>query len=1034
MIDAMIRFSIGNRALVLALALALTVAGARLARDLPIDVLPDLTAPVVTVMTDAHGMAPEEVETLITRPIENAVGGATGVRRVRSNSTFALSTVWIEFDDSADVYRARQVVGEKLALVAVAMPEGAVPVMAPVSSIMGEIMTIGMYGEGHTPMAVKEAADFVVRKRLLAVPGVSQVVTVGGETRQIRVEADPDRLAARRIPLARLVDAARNMNENFSAGVIKTAGEDHVVRGLGRIRTAEDVGATVVDVVGGAPVLMRDVADVKVMPEFRVGDTAVNRAPAVLLSVLKHPDANTLELTKRVERAVADLRTTLPAGMAIDTHVFRQSDFIDRAMDNVKRVLVEGALLVAIILVLFLGDFRTTVISLSAIPLSLVCTAFTFKILGMNLNTMTLGGIAIAIGVVVDDAIIDVENVFRRMRENARLPEAERRPAFAVVFDATREIRASIVIATVIVIMVFAPLFFLGGVEGRLLRPLGVAYIVSIAASLLVALTVTPALCALLLPAHFRGAAPAAAREGRVTVALKALYRPFLGFATGRPRLTLLIGAAFTVATTVPLASLGRSFLPGFNEGSLIVKVATAPGSSIEKSVEVASLVDGILARHPNISRTARKTGRGENDEHGKFPNESEIEATLDMKGRRLAGVMEELRASLAAIPGVQITFSQPISHRIDHMLSGTMANLAVKIFGPDRQTLHRLAAESYAAIKDVRGLVDLGVEQQADIPQITVTPDRGALGKYGLSIVDVAHASEFAVDGARVTKLLDGEKEFAVTVGLPAAWRESPEALARVPVDTPLGVTVPLGTVARIGPALGPNMVNRENGQRKLVIQANVAGRDLRGAVDEVRARIAAAVTLPEGYSIEYGGQFESEAQASRTISTLSVASLVFILLLLYMEFRSFKESAMVMVNLPLALAGGVLALLATGGVINVSSMVGFITLFGIATRNGILLVSHYHHLRDEEGIALEAAVSRGSQERLAPILMTALATGLALVPFALGSERPGNEILSPMAVVILGGLVTSTLLNMIMIPALYTAFGDRSRSPETV
>lgn len=1027
MLDTIIRLSLENRLIVLALSLVLFIAGVYVAANIPVDVFPDLTAPTVVIMTEAHGMAPEEVEALVTAPVEGALNGATGVRRVRSASTYGTSTVWIEFAWGMDIYRARQVVNEKLQLVAASLPRGVVPVLAPISSIMGEIMYVDIKSDRHTLMEVKEAADFVVRKRLLSVPGVAQVVTVGGEAKQYHIHVDPQRLFFFGVALEEVMAAARGLNENFSAGVIKTGGQDYLLRGIGRVTSAADIENSVVAAKEGIPVLMKDIARVRVDPAFRVGDAAVNAQPAVLVTVQKHPDANTIELTRRIETTLAGIQKTLPQGMVIDTDILKQSDFITRAIDNVRRVVVEGAVLVVLILFLFLGNMRTTIISITAMPLSLVFSIFVLRLFDITINTMTLGGMAIAIGVIVDDAIIDVENVFRRLKENRRKPEEARHPVLRVVFDASKEIRSSIVNATLIIIVVFVPLFFLSGIEGRLLRPLGVSYIVAIGASLVVALTVTPALCASLLP---RAKFIEKGGDSVIVRWLKRGYEPFLTRAVSNPAPVLAGSATLFIVSLVPLFFIGRSFLPAFNEGSLTVMVATAPGTSLEKSAEIGALAERILLNHPNIAKTARKTGRGELDEHGKFPNASEIEAQLDMKGRGLEEVLAELRKGMAALPGTIVTFGQPISHRIDHMLSGTTANIAVKVFGPELFKLRAIAEDIRSEMSGVEGIADLSVEQQADVAQVRIVPRRAELAKYGLPVSTVAETVEIAMAGVPVSRTLEGDRGFDIVVRFEDTGTRDIGSVNALLVDTPSGAKVPLSALATIASAKGPNSISRENGQRKIVVQANVAGRDLKSVYQEVKAGIEKNLTLPQGYYIEYGGQFESEATATRTIGLLSILSLLFIFLILYMEFRSFRTATLIMVNLPLALIGGIIAVFLTGGVINIASMVGFITLFGIATRNGILLVSHYRHLTEVEGRTLREAVFQGSRERLRPVIMTALAAGLALVPFAVASDKPGNEILSPLAVVILGGLLSSTVLNMIVLPSLYIKFGKENLS----
>ncbi|MHB8057472.1 MAG: efflux RND transporter permease subunit [Desulfuromonadaceae bacterium] len=1021
MLDKVIRLALENRLIVVVASLLVLLVGTYITMKMPVDVLPDLTAPTVTIITEAHGMATEEVESVVTYPIESAVNGSSGVRRVRSYTVAGLSTVWVEFSWGTDIYKARQVVNEKLQSLAGVLPADAVPQLAPISSIMGEIMHVSLISDQHNTMELKETADFVVRKRLLAIPGVSQVSNIGGDTRQYQAVLDPQRLQAFGVTVGEVITALKGANENFAAGVMKKTGQEYLIRGVGRVRSTADLEQVVVAVKGGVPVLVRDVATVVIGPAFRYGDASANGKPGVVISIQKHPTANTLELTKRLEVKLAELQKSLPVGMILETDIFRQSDFIERAIDNIKKVLSEGALLVIIILFLFLGNVRTTVISITAIPLSLLFAIFALRIFDISINTMTLGGMAIAIGVIVDDAIIDVENVFRRLQENRLKPENLRSPARTVIFEASKEIRASIVNATLIILMVFMPLFFLTGVEGRLLRPLGISYMVSIGASLLVALTVTPALCSYLLPR-----AKCLEREGESVVVrwLQRIYQPMLNLAINRPKLVIAGSAVAFALAMIPLSMTGRSFLPAFNEGALTVVVVTSAGTSLEQSAAIALNVENTLLAHPNVKKTARRTGRGDMDEHGKAASMTEIEAKLDMKERKLGDVMAELRKSIAGMPAT-ITFGQPIGHRIDHMLSGTMANIAIKVYGPELFRLRSTAEEIRGAIADVAGLADLSVEQQKDIPQVRIVPDRAQMARYNLTMSGVAEAMEAATAGMTVTRTLEGDRGFDVVVKFPDSARNSTGSIESVLIDTPTGVKIPLSAVARVVSAKGPNTITRENAQRKIVVQANVTGRDLRSVFEDVKSRIEQKVKLPEGYYVEYGGQFESEAEATRTIGLLSLVSLLFIILILYIEFRSFKDAFLVMVNLPLAFIGGILAVYFTSGVISVASLVGFITLFGIATRNGILLISHYKHLMEEEGKNLQEAVLQGSMERLRPVIMTALAAGLALVPFAIASDKPGNEILSPLAIVILGGLLSSTLLNMVVLPSLYLKFG---------
>jgi CzcA family heavy metal efflux pump len=1024
MLDRLIKLSLENRLLVIAFSIFLLIAGIYTALKIPVDIFPDLTAPTVTIMTESHGMAPEEVETLITMPIESAMNGATGVRRVRSSSTFGISTVWVEFQWGTDIFKARQVVNEKLQLVSPNIPGGITPVLAPITSIMGEIMYVGLWSDRHTSMDIKEVGDFVIRKRLLSVPGVSQVVIIGGDTRQYHIKIDPLRLNSFGVTLNQVMDAVKESSENFSAGVMKSGGQDYLIRGIGRARTIDDIGNSVIAVNEGIPVFVRDVAEVKPGPAIKVGDASVNKEPAVLIAIQKHPEVNTIELTKRLEKTLSEIQGTLPDGMKIDSDIYKQSDFIIRAIDNVKKVVLEGAILVIAILFIFLGNIRTTIISITAIPLSLMFSIFVLRLFDITINTMTLGGMAIAIGVIVDDAIIDVENVFRRLKENHRKSEGQQKSPIEVIFEASKEIRSSIVNATLIIIVVFLPLFFLSGLEGKLLRPLGISYIVSIGASLIIALTVTPALCSYLLPkAKFMD------KEGESLIVrwLKTAYRPGLAISLRSPNLIIAGSFIVFIISLIPLFFIGRSFLPSFNEGSLTVMVATAPGTSIEKSAAIASLAEGVLLNHPNITKTARRTGRGDLDEHWKPANISEIEAKMELNGRGLDEVLNELRKDMAAIPGAVITFGQPISHRIDHMLAGTTANIAVKAFGPELFRLRAIAEDIRFEMSGVKGVVDLSVEQQTYIPQLRIIPDRTELAKYGMSIADVANAAEAAVAGKVVSRIVEDGRVFDVVVKFDDNIRGNIENIKNMLIDTPSGVNVPLSAIAEVVSAKGPNSISRENVQRRIIVQANVSGRDLRSVYEDIKGNIEKNLNLPAGYYIEYGGQFEAEAAAARMIGLLSIASLFLIILILYIEFRSFKTAALVMINLPLALIGGIFAVFLTGGVINISSMVGFITLFGIATRNGILLISHYQHLLEVEGRPFKEAVFQGSMERLRPVLMTALTAGFALVPFAIAPDKPGNEILSPLAIVILGGLFSSTALNMIVLPSLYIKYGKK-------
>lgn len=1026
MMNDLIAWSLRNRVLVLAAAALLLVGGAWTAVRMPVDVFPDLSAPTVTVLTEAHGMAPEEVEALVTFPIETSVNGATGVRRVRSSTAQGISVVWVEFDWGMEIFRARQIVTEKLQVVASGLPTGvSPPVLAPVSSIMGEIMMIGLTGP-QSPEELRTVADWTIRRRLLAVAGVAQVIPIGGAVKQYQVLADPARMRATGVTLAEVVRAAAGSNRNASGGVYMSKGQEYVIRGIGRVRDVSEIAGTVVAVRGGVPVLLGQVAEVRAGAAPRFGDGSVNAEPGVVLAVQKQPGANTLELTARINEQLAEVQRGLPAGMRIESELFRQADFISVAVDNVIAALRDGAILVVVILFLFLWNLRTTAISIVAIPLSLVVAILAMQLLGITINTMTLGGMAIAIGALVDDAIIDVENVFRRLKENHHLPESARRPSLAVVFDASREIRASIVNATLIIIVVFLPLFFLGGVEGRLLQPLGFAYVVSILASLLVAVTVTPVLCSYLLPASL---AVAEERESRLVRWLKGQYGPLLERVLARPRRVLAAAAVALGITLAAVPLLGTAFLPEFNEGALTVGVVTVPGTSLEEASAIGQRVERILLADSAVLNTDRRQGRAELDEHAQGVNAGEIDVTL-RPGVEKEALFERLRREFAAIPGTNVTVGQPIGHRIDHMLSGTRANIAVKLFGPDLYVLRQVGEEVRAAMAGVPGVVDLQLEQQVDVPQLRIEADRAALGRYGMTVGDLADAIDVAFNGEVVSQVLEEGRSVDIAVRFPEALRSDATAIANVSFDTPTGQRVPLAQLARVVTSRGPNTVSRENVQRKIVVQANVAGRDLGGTVDEIRRTVEAQVTLPADYHVEYGGQFEAQAESTRILAALSLLSVAGIFLILFAEFRSARTASLVMANLPLALIGGVIAVAITDRIVSVASLVGFVTLFGIATRNGILLVSHYRQLL-AEGMEFREAIVQGSLERLSPILMTALTAGLALMPLALGGGEPGNELQTPMAIVILGGLLSATALNMVVLPALYWLFGEREVAP---
>ena len=1027
-LDRLVAASLEHRLLTVCAATVLLAGGGWVAATLPVDVFPDLTAPTVTILTDAHGMAPEEVESLVTFPLETSVNGAAGVRRVRSSSAQGISIVWVDFEWGTDIFRARQIVGERLQMAAGRLPDDVdAPVLAPITSIMGEILLIGVTAPEDRLMEARTAADWIVRPRLLALPGVAQAVPIGGEVRQYQVLVDPRRLLAYRIGIDEVLAAATESNANVSGGIYRSGGQEILIRGLGRARTPEEIGTTVVAVRNGVPVLIRDVAEARIGPKVRFGTAAVNAAPAVVVSVQKQPGANTIELTRAIDAELDRLESSLPEGVSIERDIFRQADFISLALENLIVSLRDGAALVVGVLFLFLWSLRTTVISVLAIPLSLALSVIALRATGGTINTMTLGGMAIAIGALVDDAIIFVENAHRRLRENARAAESARRPAVAVIRDAAREIRDPIFNATIIITIVFVPLFFLSGVEGRMLRPLGIAYVVSIMASLLVAVTVTPVLCHGLLG---RGRTAALSRKSWILTRLERGYHVVLEWTLKRAGLVLAATALLLAGTIALVPTLGRAFLPEFQEGSLTISVVSLPGTALDESDAIGRRVERQLLAHPAVASTARRTGRADLDEHAQGANASEIDARLDLSEHELAAVMDSLRADLAGLPGTNVTVGQPIGHRIDHMLSGTRAAIAVDLFGPELQRLREIAARIEAVALEVPGLVDVAAEQQAEVAQLQVRVNRLAMARHGVTPGALLQAVDVAFQGEEVSLVREGQRAFDLVVRYDDASRADPAAIAGALMTTPTGATVPLSQLATIAPSLGPNTISREDVQRKITVSANVAGRDVGGAVAELRERVANEIALPPEYHMRYGGQFESGQAATRRITILSLFSIAAIFLIMFRAFGSLRTAALLMVNLPLALAGGVLAVRFAGGTINVATLVGLITLFGIAVRNGILLVSRYRDLQ-ERGVSAGESIRRGSMERLSPILMTALTAGLALLPLAQGIGEPGKEIQAPLAVVVLGGLTTSTLLNMVVVPALFLRFGG---APATV
>ena len=1024
MIDGLIRWSLGHRPIVVALAAAFLVWGGWTASRIPLDVLPDLTAPTVTVLAEAPGMDPLEIESLVTFPIESALNGASGVRRVRSATAVGVAVVWVEFDWGQDISRARQTVTEKLTLVSGSLPPAVEPpFLAPTSSIMGEVLFVDLESDRHSPRELRTVAETIVRRRLLAVPGVSQVVATGGEQKQYEVVLDPARLAAHRVTLEEVEEALTAANRNATAGFQTIEGQEYLVRGLGRLAGVEAIAAVTVKHAEGAPVLIGDVGAVREGASLKRAEGSHDARPAVILGIQKQPGVNTLDLTAEIDATLDDVQRALPAGMEIHRDLFRQADFIEQSLNNLFIRLLEGASLVVLVVVLFLMNGRAALITLLALPLSLLAAVVVMHRFGLTINTMSLGGLAIAIGELVDDAIIDVENVARRLREKAVRSDGGRLPVLDVVYRASTEIRGSVVFATAIVALVFLPLFTLGSVEGRLLRPLGFAYVVALAASLVVALTVTPVLCSWLLPGSRM---IAAGREPRWTTWLKADYESRLRRALPWRRSIVAASLAAFAAALVGIAAAGRSFLPEFNEGALTISAVTIPGTSLRDSNALGSALERLMLSVPEVASTARRTGRAELDEHVQGVESAEIDVRLRMADRPREAVLGELREKASLVPGTNVTFGQPISHRIDHMLSGTRANIAVKIFGDDLQTLRRLAAQVQAQMAQVRGVVDLSAEAQMDIPTLTVRVDPAAAARHGLETGTVAEALQTARVGRPVGRLLEGQIAVPLVVRYATDDSADLETVGTTWIQTPDRRQIPLSAVATVRRDRGPNLVMRENVQRRIVVQSNVSGRDLHGVVDDIRARVDRNVGLPQGYRVEYGGQFESEARASRQLLWLSLGVVVAIFFVLASAFRSSRDGLLIMVNLPLALIGGVIGVYLAGGVLSVASIVGFITLFGIATRNGIMLISHIRHLQEQEGVSdFRTAVVRGATERLVPILMTALAAGLALVPIALSAGEPGSEIQTPMAIVILFGLLSSTALNMVVVPVLYERFG---------
>ena len=1018
MLNKIIEFSLHNRLLVAVISALILVLGVYSVSNMEVDVFPDLNAPTVVVMTEAPGMAPEEVERLVTYPIETSVNGATNVRRVRSSSTTGFSVVWVEFDWGTDLYLARQITSERLVQLSGMLPEGVgTPTMAPQSSILGEMMIIGLTADSTSLRDIRTIADWTIRPRLLSISGVAQATVIGGEIKEYRIALDPARMKHYDVTVDEVLAASRNMNNNANGGIIYEYGNEYIVRGDITTTSAEDIGLAVVKRIDGKPIVLSDVADVIVTDKSpKLGMASVEAQPAVLITVKKQPNTGTIELTENIETALADLQKNLPADIKVSTNIFKQSHFINNSINNVQRALIEGAIFVIIVLFFFLMNTRTTLISLVAIPLSAIISLLTLKALGLTINTMSLGGLAIAIGSLVDDAIVDVENVYKRLRANRLLPPDQRAQTIDIVFEASKEVRMPILNSTLIIMVSFMPLFFLSGMEGRMLRPLGIAFLVALVASTVVALTLTPVLCSYLLNSD---KALKENKEPWLSRKLQGVYGKALAWTIAHSKGVLTATIITFVVALGTFFTLGRSFLPPFNEGSFTINAATLPGVSLEESDRMGRQIEELLLQVPEIQTVARKTGRAELDEHAFGVNACEIEAPFVLDKRSHSEVKADIREKLSTISGMSIEIGQPISHRIDAMLSGTKSQIAIKLFGEDLKHMYNIGLQIQALASGIEGVVDLNVEQQIERPQIHIVPRRDLLARYGITMPEFIEYINVAMAGEVVSQIYDGNRTFDLTVKMKDENRDTAEKLKELMIDTPDG-KVPLLQVAEVRSTMGPNTINRENVKRKIVISANVADRDMRSVVDEIRALVDDNIKMPEGYYIEYGGQFESEKEASRTLMLASMASILIIFLLLVQQFKSAGQSAIILINLPLALIGGIFILRFTTGEVSIPAIIGFISLFGIATRNGMLLITRYNKLR-EEGNSLKEAVMKGSLDRLNPILMTALTSALALIPLAINGSAPGNEIQSPMAQVILGGLLSSTLLNGFVIPIVY-------------
>lgn len=1020
MLNKIIKFSLENKLLVLVGALLLVVGGYISSRQMDIDVFPDLTAPTVVVMTDAHRMAAEEVERLVTFPIETSMNGATNVRRVRSASMMGYSFVWVEFDWGMDVFKARQIVSEKMVTLSEVLPEGITPVLAPQSSVMGEILFVGLQADTTSMRDLRTLAEWVVKPAILATGGVSQVTIIGGDLKQYQIIADPVRMNAFGVSMDELEAVGKTLSVNSVGGVVRDYGNEYALRGMGRTNDIEELGKTFVKYApnGTDPIVLSDVSDIRIGNAVKMGYASYNAKEAIILSISKQPNINTLEVTKNIERNLVEIQKSLPSDVKMNTKIFRQADFIEASVNNVAKALVEGAIFVIIILFLFLGSFRTTVISVVAIPLSLLGTLIVLNLMGMNVNTMTLGGMCIAIGSLVDDAIIDVENVYKRLRQNHLLPKEQRESSFSVVFHGSSEIRTSIINATFITIVAFVPLFFLSGMEGRMLKPLGISYIIALMMSLVVAMTITPLLCEMLLSNEKY--LERQDKESWLSRHLMRGYNASLNWSLNHKKVLIISTLALLIIAVGLFFKMGQSFLPDFNEGSLTITAISKPGISLEESNKLGNIIERELLMIPEVSSTARRSGRGELDEHSQATNAAEIDVNFTLAERSQEEFLAEVRHRLAEVPGIAATVGQPLGHRIDHMLTGTRAAIAIKIFGTDISELFMTANRLKDEISDIEGLVDLSVEQQTETPEIQIRANRAMLARYGITMEEFNHFVELAFSGEKLSEIYEGQRSFDLVLRLDPSYTNDIEKLKSALINTGNGAMIPLEEVADIVSVGGPNSISRENVQRKIVVSANVSGRDVVSVVNDIRSRVDSEITLPEGYRIEYGGQFQSAKDATKTLLIMTLVALVVIFLLLYGEFKNVTLSIITLLNLPLAIIGGVFAIFISSNVVSIPAIIGFITLFGIATRNGILLISRYQ-VCENKGESLRQAIIDGSKDRLNPILMTALTSALALIPLVMNGSASGNEIQSPMAVVVLGGLLTSTLLNIYVIPVVY-------------